>query len=774
MNIKKAVIGICLSFVMVSCDSTRNSASLALMGLFNSITSGVTDLVGSTSASSEESTYMIGSGISDITGPPAEVMFAGYCDFNQLGSGVYMRQWARAFIIKEKNSSNSVVLVTADIPLMSIGVYVKVLKMLKDRYGDLYNEKNIIMSATHTHSGPGGYFKTYALNIFAGMTFHQGNFNKIAAGIYNAIVMAHSRLASGRVYVASGEFPWEKSKRLNRNRSAVAYELNRDAGAYLRPDGSHDDTNRTMTQLRFVKDDGTAIGVYHWAPIHPNVSGSHLKLINGDIDGLASYMIEKEHGTDYITNTNFIAAYAYSDAADTSSNLPEDALLPQFAGRPKTLKLDANGTIIDWIADGTSDYERMQLRADTVCALTRELFNSTGKTLSGGIECRQIFAAAQSLPIRPEFIDDRDIYYEDALGEDKTRCRLCNGSAGAGFFAGSMEDGDSGQVKAGEGNPRDVMDYSIADLNDLITDPVPAIADILFKTLVAGPELRREMDCQLEKRITLSFDELNRLVPGGKAWNMNQPVQIVKIGSLAILALPCEVTTMSGRRLKADVKESVDGVTDVMINSTSNDDLRYLATREEYASQQYEGGATLMGPYSLNGIRQIVSELAATFTPGVEPPSYGVDLATVEAGLEKVSILQVAGNVVFDDKPLLKKFGDCITQPGAAYRRGSTVSAVFWGAHPNNNLTVGSSESYLVVEQKNGSAWKAVAFDWDPTTRYLWKRDGVANSKITIEWTIPASATAGEYRLRHIGYWKSGWTGKISRYEGATKSFAVQ
>lgn len=771
MGIKKAVLGICILIFTVSCDTTKDSASESLLGLISSASSTLIEIV--TSTSSSESPYLIGTGISDITGPPAEVMFAGYCDFEQLGTGVYMRQWARAFIIKEKDTGNSVVMVTADIPLMSVGVYVQVLKMLRAKYGDMYNEKNIIMSATHTHSGPGGYFKTYALNIFAGLTFHDGNFKKIAAGIFNSIVMAHDRLASGKVFISSGEFPWEKSERINRNRSAVAYALNRDADDYLRPDGQPDNANRTMTQFRFVRDDGTAVGMYHWAPIHPNVSGSHLNLINGDINGLASYMIEKEHGVNYIDNTNFVAAFAYTDAADTSSNLPEDALLPQFAGRAKTLKVDANGNVIDWIADGTCDYERMQLRADTVCALARDLYDGDGKELAGSIECRQLFAAAQSLPIKPEYIDDRDIYYADVLGEDKTSCRLCNGSAGVGFFAGSMEDGDSGMVKAGEGNPRDVTDYSIADIYDLSADPVPAIADILFKTLVPGPKLRSEMDCQLEKRITLSFDELNNLVPGGKAWSMNQPIQIVKIGTFAILALPCEVTTMSGRRLKADVKKVLTDVEQVMINSTSNDDLRYLSTREEYASQQYEGGATMMGPYSLNGVRQIVSELAATFTPGVEPPPYAVDLAIVEAGLEKVSILQVAGNVLFDDKPLYKKFGDVITQPAAAYSKGSKVSAVFWGAHPNNNLTVGSSESYLVVEKKNGLAWKAVAHDWDPSTRYIWKRDSVAYSRVTIEWYVPGTAGAGEYRLRHVGYWKSGWTGKISRYEGVTKSFLI-
>lgn len=716
---------------------------------------------------------MIGTGISDITGPPAEVQLAGYCDFAQLGGGLLMRQWARAFIIKDPVSYNSVVLVTADIPLMSIGVYINVIKMLKEKFGGTYSEKNVIISATHTHSGPGGYFKTYALNIFAGMTFHEGNFNKISSGIFNSIVMAHNRLTHGKVIIKTGEFSAEKFNRVNRNRSEEAYYLNRDVNDFLRPDGKPDDANRTMTQFKFVKNDGTAIGVYNWTPVHPNVSGSHLNLVNGDVNGLASYFFEKEQGTDYLNNTNFVAAFAYNDAADTSSNLPEDALLPQFAGRGKTIVTDSGGAVVDWIADGTCDYERMELRAGTVCNLARNLFNQEGTGLAGGIEYRQIFAAAQGMSIRPEFIDDRDIYYADVLGEDKSGCRLCNGAAGVGFFAGSTEDGDSGMVNAGEGNPRDVTDYSISNLEDLLNDPVPAIADILLRTMVPKDELYREMDCQLEKRMTLNFDELNNIIPSGKAWNMNQPFEIVKIGSFAILALPFEVTTMSGRRLKAELKSVLTDVTDVVINSTSNDDLRYLATREEYASQQYEGGATLLGPYSLNGTRQIVHELAETFLPGIDPPLYAVDIDTVEAGLEKLSIVQILGNAVYDDKPLYKKFGDVVTQPSAEYSAGDTASATFWGAYPNNNLTVGTSESYLVIDKNVSGSWRPVFYDWDPSTRYIWKRNGLAYSHVTIEWHIPKNIEAGQYRIRHIGYWKSGITGKISRYAGATGGFAV-
>jgi neutral ceramidase len=684
-----------------------------------------------------------------------------------------MRQWARAFIIRDKLSNNCVVLVTADIPLMSGGVYVKVIKMLKEKFNNLYNEKNVVISATHTHSGPGGYFKTYALNIFAGMTFHEGNFNKIVNGIFNSIVMAHNRLAPGKVIVNSGKFSPEKFQRVNRQRSEEAYYLNGDVDDFLRPDGMPEDTNLTITQLKFIKEDGGEIGMYNWTPIHPNVSGSHLKLINGDVNGLSSYKFESKHGTNYLDNTNFVAAFAYNDAADTSSNLPEDALLPQFSGREKTLTKDSNGTIIDWIADGTSDYERMELRATTIYNLADELYKSDGVELSGNIDSRQLFAAAQGMTIKPEYIEEKDIYYAGSLGEDRADCRLCNGAAGVGFFAGSTEDGDSGMVNAGEGNPRDVTDYSISNLEDLINDPVPAIADILLRTIVPKPEAYREMDCQLEKRMTLSFDELDNLIPSGKAWNMNQPFQIVKIGGFAILAVPFEVTTMSGRRLKAEIKKVLTDVHEVVINSTSNDDLRYLTTREEYASQQYEGGATLLGPYSLNAVRQIVHELAETFFPGIGAPTYAVDIDTVEAGLEKLSIVQILGNAVFDDKPLDKKFGDVIRQPDANYTRGAQVSAVFWGAYPNNNLTAGSSESYLVIEQKTMNVWKPVAYDWDPSTRYKWKRNGLAYSHVTVEWLTTNSVEPGEYRIRHIGYWKSGYTGKMSRYEGLTRSYTV-
>ncbi|MCP4137606.1 MAG: neutral/alkaline ceramidase [bacterium] len=739
------------------------------------------------SGSSIDYKYEIGSAITDITGPPAEVMFGGYCAFDQKGKGIYMRQFARAFAIKDRETGKHVVMAVADISMLASGVYVHVLNKIKanSELNDVFNEDNVVLSATHTHSGPGGYFKTYALNIFVGMTFHEDNFNTIVDGIYDAICQAYKNMDKGSIYLNSGEFSAEEHERVSRNRSPEGYYLNRDIADYLLPNGDPDDANRIMTQLKMMKENNSPLGIYNWTPIHPNTAGSKLKLINGDILGLSAYLFETEQGLDYVNKTGFIAAFAQNDCGDTSSNLPEDSEL---------FGVDLKGSP-DWVADGSHDYERMALRADTVTDMAKSMYNSTGEELKGDIEYRQIFVDVQEFPIRSEFIHPDDVKYAQELGETTDNRQLCRGAAGIDFMAGSTEDGISGMVPF-EGHPRDVTDYSLEDPANIFTEPLPIITDLLMNLLVPSDTLYDEMDCQLEKTMALSFDELNNLIPNGKAWNLNMPFQIIKIGDkLAIVTLPLEVSTMAGRRIKAEVKKVISPDIHVVINATSNSDGRYLTTREEYASQQYEGGATLLGPYELNAVTQVIHDLAASFAPGTDLPDYGVSFEDVEDGLEDKSIFQVSGNVVFDDKPLNKSFGSVKSQPAGSYSRGNTASAVFWGAHPNNNTAVGSKESFIVIEKKTGSrqecreekigcnteticttidSWSAVAYDWDPSTTYEWARSGVANSLVTIKWTIPADTEPGEYRIRHIGQWKSGWTWNISRYEGASRTFTVQ
>ena len=39
------------------------------------------------------------------------------------------------------------------------------IKKLKETYGNVYSTKNVLLSATHTHSGPGGFMQYFLFTI---------------------------------------------------------------------------------------------------------------------------------------------------------------------------------------------------------------------------------------------------------------------------------------------------------------------------------------------------------------------------------------------------------------------------------------------------------------------------------------------------------------------------------------------------------------------------------------------------------------------------------
>ena len=276
------------------------------------------------------------------------------------------------------------------------------------------------------------------------------------------------------------------------------------------------------------------------------------------------------------------------------------------------------------------------------------------------------------------------------------------------------------------------------------------------------------------------------------------PVQILKVGELAIVAVPFECTTMCGRRLKNAVKSKMTGISSVVIAGLSNAYAGYVTTKEEYDTQNYEGASTHFGPYTLNAFTQEFTKLAEALRDG-----RGVSAGPTPRNLiNKQSTLQTG--VVFDDTPTVWRwerrrvkvtwknwwrifekwvyktfkvphkigFGEVKDNAGSAYRRGNTVTVRFWGAHPKNNLRTMST--FLEVQKKNGNNWSTVKRDLDPETAYKWERNGLANSVITVTWKIPGNTSSGTYRIRHHGNWKNGWNGRISGYSGTSREFSVR
>ena len=76
------------------------------------------------------------------------------------------------------------------------------------------------------------------------------------------------------------------------------------------------------------------------------------------------------------------------------------------------------------------------------------------------------------------------------------------------------------------------------------------------------------------------------------------PVQVVRVGGVAVVGLPFELTVETGRRIEAAVADRLagHGVGGVVVTSVTNEYAGYCTTPEEYAEQRYEGGHTLYGP----------------------------------------------------------------------------------------------------------------------------------------------------------------------------------
>ncbi len=645
-----------------------------------------------------QQSFLIGSGLHDITGPAAEVGMMGYVELKQQTAGIHQRLRSRAFVIASPCNGKRVVFVSADLGMVFQGVKQQVVRRLRDTFGRLYSDDNVLLSATHTHSGPGGY-SHYALYNLSTFGFEPKNFEAIVEGIYQSIVRAHEHLGPGRITLAAGEL-----LDASRNRSPEAYRLNPPEERARYPY----DTDKRMTLLRFTKDSGAEVGLINWFAVHTTSMGMENQYISGDNKGYASYLFEKARGTRYdATGDTFVAAFAQSNEGDVTPNI--------LGGED---------------GGGRDDFESTELSGRKQYERAASLYASATTPLSGGVDYRHVHVKMDGVEVRPAFTGG-------------TPAHTCPAAFGISMLSGA-EDGPG--VGGGEG-------ATCAAMHDVWS------AFTCTTTTTA---------CQAEKPIALEMGSMKPF-----PWSPEVlPLQLVTVGNVALVAVPFELTTMAGRRLRETVRAQLApaGVTEVVIAGLSNAYSGYVATREEYAKQEYEGASTHFGPWTLAALQQEFDSLARALREGssVPPGPTPRDLCHQQSRLRP--------GVLFDDKPLWVDFGDVLADARESYARGETVRVTFWAGHPKNNLRL--QGTYLRVQRRAGLFWEDVAYDWDWETKYAWRRSyclpTLACSHAIIEWAIPPDAAPGSYRIVHEGDWKSGWDGRVRPYRGTSRTFSVK
>jgi neutral ceramidase len=188
------------------------------------------------------------------------------------------------------------------------------------------------------------------------------------------------------------------------------------------------------------------------------------------------------------------------------------------------------------------------------------------------------------------------------------------------------------------------------------------------------------------------------------------PTQIFKIGNVAIIAVPAEFTTMSGRRLKDAVRNEFKRMLPVdsndikvVMTGLANAYSSYVTTFEEYQVQRYEAASTLYGPHTLlayiHQYQILASHLAAgqQVPPGPNPPN----LLTRQISLKP--------GVIFDSAPFERRFGDVINDALPEYYVGSVVFVSFISGHPRNDLQ--QEGTFLTVERFENETWHLIATD---------------------------------------------------------------
>ncbi len=253
-------------------------------------------------------TLNVGRAVADITGEPWGVGMMGYGMPGQWTRGILTRQYARAFVLDD--GTEQVVHVVADIGMFFQAATTEILTRLSALFGDRYTARNVVLTATHTHCGPGGHGRHALYNITTA-GFHPRTFERLVAGVVDAIVRAHDDLQDAVVTVTRGEVTDAST-----NRSPGAFERNPAEDRDHFPDA----IDPLMTLLR-VERDGSLVGAISWFPVHNTSMSSRTTLISSDNKGWAAYVWEQEGDGAQTPQASLVTSFAQTNAGDISPNL---------------------------------------------------------------------------------------------------------------------------------------------------------------------------------------------------------------------------------------------------------------------------------------------------------------------------------------------------------------------------------------------------------------------------------------------------------------------
>ena len=518
-------------------------------------------LVALFSATAKADGLRVGVAKRDITGTVTGRQMMGYGDFNQKTSGIHTRLYSRAMVVEKTpvlaGDVPRVAIVVADLGMIMASVRNAVLAKLEALAPGRFSAQTVLLSATHTHSGPGG-FSHYDLYNTTTQGFDPQTFQAIVDGITNSILAAEQSLQSGGLSWAEGQL-----RGVAVNRSLVAFELDKNKTFAL------DYTDPTHTVLRIDDAKGQPRGLFDWFAVHATSMSKHNHLISSDNKGVAAWMMERRMAAEGVPN--FMAAFGNGNEGDSSPEI--------YRGQPEEKSL--------------TDLQKNEMIGRMQFEASWELLQTVQPLEVDRLRARHAWIHMPG-------------YEVSSLYTGSTAQRLCEPALGYSFAAGA-EDG-----------PSDIPGfYEGMKQGDPLPGPTLYTPILMGLRLVLGSTLTND-ECQYPKPILFSKKNTNKeLLPKTLAFQL---ITIGNLAFAAPPAELTTTSGRRLRRL-LETKLAPQGIERVVLVGLSNDYGHYVTTPEEYQSQQYEGASTLFGPNTLPAYLQIFGNLADSLAEDGRAPA---------------------------------------------------------------------------------------------------------------------------------------------------------
>ena len=549
-----------------------------------------------------------GTGKADITAFVKGVGMMGYGMFTQKAKEVETPLSSRAIVICQPDTRKKIAFVNAEMCFITIAIKHAVIEKLTSEHPDLgFTDENVMLTAQHTHNGPGGY-SHYPFFNFSIPGFAKEVFEQKVNGITQSIVDAAHSLQPVELRLDKGIFPDDVEVAFNR--SMPAYNANPEVDK-LSEEKSHLALDRTMTLIRLDTPEGKTLATINWFGIHTTSIGNDMHKICYDNKGYASDFMENKLNS---KNEDSIAIFAQSPCGD---------IIPNYIWEPSRNR--KRGKYAD-------DYKSAAHNGKLQFEKAHETYLKAQDQPK--LDIKEIDHALMYVDFSNVRIDDEFIpSHHPDKGKEIRTSHACMGVA---FFKGTVD---------GRG----------------ISDRLAHVASMLSKTaktaeqaksLVASKEKWKEIQHKYKSQGTKDIlvetgegkilgtsriqklGQLTKLDPsfamlrehydqGGLdcPWTPEiLPLQILTIGPIAIVGVPAEISYIGGKRLHKTLEETLKkkGIEEVIISPYANAYSGYITTYEEYQLQCYEGGHTVFGEWTEAAYRTAFNKLAHEMSKGSE------------------------------------------------------------------------------------------------------------------------------------------------------------